>query len=354
MIELIGVRKQFGSVAAVDGVSLHVHRGEFMTLLGPSGCGKTTLLRMIAGFVTPDEGKVLLEGVDVTGLPPYRRDVNQVFQSYALFPHMNVRENVAFGLRMKKLARREIETRVSEGLALVSLSGLEDRRPAQLSGGQQQRVALARAIVCRPKVLLLDEPLAALDAKLRQGMQVELKELQRRLGITFVFVTHDQAEALVMSDRVAVMNAGKVEQVGTPREIYSEPATPFVGAFVGQANMWKGEIVKRDGEYVWVRVAGDVVVRVKASAVSAHRDSVRVLLRPERVRICERAEGAEAFEAEVCGEHFGGATSQLRLKTKAGLDVHALISHTDGTSSTQVGQRLWCTVAPEDLIVLRD
>ncbi len=240
-ISLHGLRKSFGSVTAVDGVDLEILDGEFFSMLGPSGSGKTTVLRMIAGFESPTDGQILLAGVDVTGRPPFARDVNTVFQDYALFPHMNVLQNVEYGLRVKKVPRQERRTRALEALETVRLSGFGDRSPNQLSGGQRQRVALARALVNRPKVLLLDEPLGALDLKLRREMQIELKQMQRELGITFVFVTHDQEEALTMSDRIAVFRDGLIEQVATPVALYEEPATPFVAGFVGTSNLLEGE-----------------------------------------------------------------------------------------------------------------
>ena len=236
-VRLESVTKAYGNVVAVDGVDLDVLAGEFFTMLGPSGSGKTTTLRLIAGFEAPDEGRILLKGTDVTQQPPYARDVNTVFQDYALFPHMNVGENVAYGLRIKKVARAERNKRAAEALELVRLGGLEGRKPAQLSGGQRQRVALARAIVNRPQVLLLDEPLGALDLKLRQEMQIELKRIQQEVGITFVYVTHDQEEALTMSDRLAVFNDGRIEQLGTPAEVYEHPETEFVAGFVGVSNV---------------------------------------------------------------------------------------------------------------------
>jgi spermidine/putrescine transport system ATP-binding protein len=235
-VELRGVTKRFDNVVAVDSVDLAVEHGEFLSLLGPSGCGKTTTLRLIAGFERPDEGEILTGGVDVRALPPYKRDVNTVFQSYALFPHMTVLENVAYGLKNRGVRRAERRRRAHAALELVRLAGLADRRPRQLSGGQQQRVALARALVMQPKVLLLDEPLGALDLKVRKALQIELKRIQQEVGITFVYVTHDQEEALAMSDRVAVMNLGRIEQLGPPRDVYDRPATHFVADFIGETN----------------------------------------------------------------------------------------------------------------------
>ncbi len=239
-VTLRGLHKAFGDVIAVDGVDLDIYDGEFLTLLGPSGSGKTTVLRMIAGFELPTAGTIELSGADVTSRAPFERDVNTVFQDYALFPHMSVLQNVEYGLRVKKVAKDDRRRRALEALASVQLAGFEDRKPAQMSGGQRQRVALARALVNRPRVLLLDEPLGALDLKLREQMQVELKQLQRQVGITFVFVTHDQEEALTMSDRIAVFNSGRIEQVGTPAEVYERPATPFVAGFVGTSNLLQG------------------------------------------------------------------------------------------------------------------
>ncbi|MGZ5353013.1 MAG: ABC transporter ATP-binding protein [Actinomycetota bacterium] len=246
-VRLIGVRKRFGDVVAVDGIDLEVREGEFFSMLGPSGSGKTTCLRMIAGFEAPTEGRVELAGRDVTDLAPFERDVNTVFQDYALFPHMTVQDNVEYGLRVKKVPKAERSQRAVDALAMVQLTALGDRKPAQLSGGQRQRVALARALVNRPKVLLLDEPLGALDLKLRQAMQIELKEIQERVGLTFVYVTHDQEEALTMSDRLAVFSGGRVEQVGTPAEVYERPATGFVAGVVGVSNILEGEVARRVG-----------------------------------------------------------------------------------------------------------
>jgi putative spermidine/putrescine transport system ATP-binding protein len=247
-VRLEGVRKRFGEVVAVDRVDLEVAEGEFFSILGPSGSGKTTCLRMIAGFEAPSEGLVWLGGKDVTGLPPYERDVNTVFQDYALFPHMTAGENVEYGLRVKKVPREERTKRMADALRMVRLEGFDRRKPVQLSGGQRQRVALARALVNRPKVLLLDEPLGALDLKLRQAMQIELKQIQQQVGLTFIYVTHDQEEALTMSDRLAVMNAGRVEQVGTPVEVYEQPASDFVAGFIGVSNL-----LERGGRHFTVR-----------------------------------------------------------------------------------------------------
>lgn len=259
------VSRHFGEVRAVDDVSLDILDGEFFTMLGPSGSGKTTCLRLVAGFERPTSGTILLHGVDVSTLPPYERDVNTVFQDYALFPHMSVGENIAYGLMIKKVPEKERRARVAEILDLVKLSGLADRRPSQLSGGQRQRVALARALINHPRVLLLDEPLGALDLKLRQQMQIELKSIQQRVGITFLYVTHDQEEALTMSDRIAVFNQGKVEQVGSPAEIYEHPATPFVAGFVGVSNLVSGSLAER--------ITGE---------------SMTFSIRPEKIQIADR------------------------------------------------------------------
>ena len=270
-VRIAGIRKRFGAVIAADGIDLEIAEGEFFTMLGPSGSGKTTLLRMIAGFERPDAGTIELGGADVTRQPPYLRNVNTVFQDYALFPHMTVRENVEYGMKVRKVARSERRTRAARALDLVRLSELGDRRPVQLSGGQRQRVALARAIVNEPEVLLLDEPLGALDLKLRQEMQTELKRIQREVGITFVYVTHDQEEALTMSDRIAVMNQGRIEQLGSPTDVYERPATEFVAGFIGVSNL-----LERDGR--------------------------RITVRPEKVRLLEDDDPAPAGAHVEAGE----------------------------------------------------
>jgi spermidine/putrescine transport system ATP-binding protein len=279
-VDLRSVTKRFGELVAVDDLSLELAGGEFFTLLGPSGCGKTTTLRMIAGFEQPSEGGIQIEGTDVAGLPPHKRPTNTVFQSYALFPHMSVEDNVAFGLKRKRVGRSEIAKRVTAELERVGLSAEAKRRPAQLSGGQQQRVALARALVNLPKVLLLDEPLGALDLKLRKGLQLELKRIQREVGITFVYVTHDQEEALTMSDRIAVMNRGRVEQVGDPEEVYERPATTFVAGFIGVSNLMPA-VVSGPGE---VRLAHGPTLRVPTPELSPG-ERCNAVVRPEKLRI---------------------------------------------------------------------
>ena len=296
-VSLRGVRKSYGDVVPVDDVSLEVAPGEFLTLLGPSGCGKTTLLRLLAGFETPEAGAVLISGRDVTALPPHRRPVNTVFQHYALFPHRTVAGNVAFGLEMARRAGPEIQSRVARALEMVRLGDLAHRRIDQLSGGQKQRVALARAVVLDPEVLLLDEPLAALDLKLRKEMQVEVKNLQERLGTTFVFVTHDQDEALVMSDRVAVMNGGRLEQVGTPDDVYERPRTRFVADFMAVRNLLAAEVVSVAGGTATLRANG---FELEAADDGGYRAGERVVVgvRPERLRLDPGAGGGQAGVVE--------------------------------------------------------
>src|SRR5688572_13815542 len=282
VIVLDHVSKRFGDFVAVHDADFSIDRGQFFSMLGPSGCGKTTTLRMIAGFEAPTEGRILLEGEDVSRTPPYRRNVNTVFQQYALFPHMNVFDNVAFGLRSKKFPKRWVTESVGEMLEIVRMGDFARRRPAQLSGGQQQRVALARALVNQPDALLLDEPLAALDLKLRQAMQLELKRIQRDTQVTFIFVTHDQQEALTMSDRIAVMSEGWVEQIGSPTEIYHRPATPFVAGFIGEANLLPGTVEGRGAGMATVAVGGGTIPVPDAPGAATQ---VLVMIRPERVHV---------------------------------------------------------------------
>lgn len=290
MLKLEGISKQFSSTQACTDIHLDIRGGEFFSLLGPSGCGKTTLLRLIAGLLAPDSGRILLDGVDVSRLPAHRRNVNTVFQSYALFPHLSVRQNIAFGLKMQGVSNAEINRRVAEALALVELSGYDTRMPGQLSGGQQQRVALVRALINRPQVLLLDEPLAALDVKLRKQMQMELRHLQQQLGMTFVYVTHDQEEAMRMSDRIAVLQAGRIEQVGTPEEIYNCPATRFVASFIGESNFFASSEFALEGDEVILRLPQVGVLRGRRiNGVISEKEMI-LSIRPEKVRILTREE----------------------------------------------------------------
>jgi spermidine/putrescine transport system ATP-binding protein len=322
-VTLDGITKRFESVIAVDDVSLEIASGEFFSLLGPSGCGKTTSLRMIAGFERPDAGRILIGEIDVTETPPHRRPVNTVFQNYALFPHLSVEQNVAFGLRFTSVPREEGRRRVGEVLELVRLGGYGERRPHQLSGGQQQRVALARALVLSPSVLLLDEPLGALDAKLRRGLQIELKSIQRDVGITFLYVTHDQEEALTMSDRLAVMHGGRIRQLGSPRDVYEEPATAFVADFLGVSNLMSG-IAEGGGRVV----VDDVVVEAERADVEA-RGEVRLTIRPERVEVAvASSSGPNRLVATVSELVYLGSTTQVIVRTAGGATVQALLANT--------------------------
>ncbi len=319
VIELKGVSKSYGSQQVLHGIDLQVRKGEFLTLLGPSGCGKTTILRLLAGFETPSSGQVWIGGQDVGALPPEARQVNTVFQSYALFPHMSVFDNVAFGPRLKGVDGAEIEARVMEALRTVKLDSFARRRPDQLSGGQQQRVAIARALVNQPLVLLLDESLSALDYKLRKAMQIELKQLQRSLGITFVFVTHDQEEALSMSDRIVVMNTGHIRQVGTPREVYEEPADLFVAKFVGEINTLTGHVAAVRDDGFDVDLFGHVLDLKSKTRRFALGDPVSVLVRPEDLRICREGEAAvediaDLFPAVVEEVIYKGTTVDLLVR----------------------------------------
>ncbi len=314
VIQLDHVRKSFGDFVAVEQANFGIEQGEFFAMLGPSGCGKTTTLKMIAGFEQPTSGKVLLNGVDVSRVPPYKRNVNTVFQQYALFPHMTVADNVRFGPKSKKIAKSEYEPNVAQMLEVVRLADFADRKPTQLSGGQQQRVALARALVNFPSALLLDEPLAALDLKLREAMQFELKRIQREVGITFVFVTHDQGEALTMSDRIAVMSDGRVEQIGTPEEIYNSPATLFVAGFIGSANLLPGEVVTTDGDDTVVKLNAGPTVRARTNTDRLPGAPVSVMLRPERLTAgtTPRDDG-RSVEGSVRDVVFQGATARINV-----------------------------------------
>ena len=320
-VEFRAVTKRFGSLTAVNAVSLKVRKGEFLSLLGPSGCGKTTSLRMIAGFEQPDEGEIVIGGRDAVGVPPYRRDVNTVFQQYALFPHMSVLDNVAYGLKQRGAGRSERYAKARSALELVQMTGREKHRPSMLSGGQQQRVALARALVMSPRVLLLDEPLGALDLKLRKEMQIELKRIQDQVGITFIYVTHDQGEALSMSDRVAVMSNGVIEQLDEPRAIYDRPLTPFVADFIGDMNFLSGEVAEAaDGGFA-VTAGPGVVVRGRGAAARGTR--VRVGIRPERiVAVAGAAAGtANSATAEVVAKMYLGDQIQIVAKLPGIADI---------------------------------
>jgi spermidine/putrescine transport system ATP-binding protein len=347
-VVLEGVSKRFGDVQAVDDVSLTVRQGEFFSLLGPSGCGKTTTLRMVAGFERADRGRILIGDADVTQTPPHRRPVNTVFQSYALFPHLSVAENVAFGLRFRKLAGAEKQSRVESMLELVHLKGFGQRKPHQLSGGQQQRVALARSLVLSPAVLLLDEPLGALDAKLRRELQVELKSIQREVGITFIYVTHDQEEALTMSDRLAVMTHGKVEQLGTPREVYERPQTTFVADFLGVSNLMRAH-VREDG----MLDVGGVVLR--AAGATGGAGPVRITIRPERVRILGPGATAENHvPATIERFVYLGSTTQVFVLLPGGDRVQALVANSGDVEEYDVGTRVSAHLPADALRVLPD
>ena len=350
-VSLSNITKRFGAVTAVDSVSLAVRRGEFLTLLGPSGCGKTTLLRVIAGFEMPDQGRVVLDGEDVTELPPYRREVTTVFQHYALFPHLNVFDNVAFGLERRRVPGEQIRKRVREALEMVKLEGLDSRQPGELSGGQKQRVALARALVLEPRVLLLDEPLAALDLKLRKQMQVELKLLQQRVGISFVYVTHDQEEALTMSDRVVVMNGGRIEQSGPAREIYETPATEFVAEFIGVSNILEGIVDSVNGHITTIK-AGPLSFKA-ASDNSRPGDRVRVVLRPENLTLNTDA-SHEALEGKIDAAVYLGESTQLRVAIDGGRTLTVLEQnrHRHHSAGKRIGDTVYITWEPESAVIL--
>ena len=317
-VRLSGITKRFGDFVAVDDLNLDIYEGEFFSLLGPSGCGKTTTLRMIAGFEEPTEGGISVAGKEVQGVPPYRRPVNTVFQSYAIFPHLNVFDNVAFGLRRAKVPKDEVASRVADACEMVQLAGFEKRKPGMLSGGQQQRVALARALVNRPKVLLLDEPLGALDLKLRKEMQLELKSLQEEVGITFVYVTHDQEEALTMSDRIAVMNEGRVQQLAGPTTLYETPANRFVAGFIGQTNVFSGTVEAVDGDRMTLRTREGLRVEAVAQGERIPREGEEIdaAVRPEKVRF--GGSGDNVCAAEVKQVVYLGASTHYIVELEGG------------------------------------
>ena len=346
-IRVDGVVKRFGDVTAVDGIELDIASGEFFSLLGASGCGKTTTLRMIAGFERPDEGRILLDGADMVGTPPHRRPVNTVFQAYALFPFLSVADNVAFGLKYQRMPKTEVTRRVDEALALTAMTGFAARRPTQLSGGQQQRVALARALVLDPRVLLLDEPLGALDAQLRKQLQLELRGLQRRVGKTFVYVTHDQDEALTMSDRIAVLCDGRVEQIGTPSEIYAKPATTYVARFIGSANIFEVDVLERGSD---MHAYSDSVVPLGPGAV---------VIRPERISLDDPAapprQGENSLDGVVEDVVFHGATTQVRVRLAAGVHLAVAVPNVEGPVTVQFppGAAVRCTFRADAVRLLK-
>ncbi len=352
-VTLIDLAKTFDDVIAVDSISLHVDSGEFFSLLGPSGCGKTTTLRLIAGFEQPSSGQILLDDVDVAGIPPYKRNVNTVFQSYALFPHLRVFDNVAFGLRRAGVAKDEIRRRVSDVLTLVELTGLERRKPSQLSGGQQQRVALARVLVLQPAVVLLDEPLGALDAKIRRALQVELKALQERVGLTFIYVTHDQEEALTMSDRLAVMNHGRVEQLGPPKTVYEEPQTTFVADFLGISNLLRGRALGKLGDRCRIQV-GEFELHAAKGELSS-KGETKLVIRPERVRLePASASGENRIPGMVERIVYRGSNSQVFVRLPNGDQIQAFVQNAGDEAQHVSGDPVRVHLPPDALRVLAD
>jgi spermidine/putrescine transport system ATP-binding protein len=353
-IRLVDLVKKFDAFTAVDGINLTIPAGKLFSLLGPSGCGKTTTLRMVAGFEEPTSGQVLLDGADMAGTPPERRHVNTVFQSYALFPHMTVFDNVAFGLRRQGVARADVKRKVAEILDQVQLTKFAARKPAQLSGGQQQRVALARALVLKPEVLLLDEPLGALDAKLRRQLQIEIKALQEQVGITFIYVTHDQEEAITMSDRIAVMNGGRVEQEASPRVMYEEPATAFVANFLGVSNLIDAQATGPSGAGVALELGSGVSVEALQGDIGS-RGAVQVVIRPERVRIeSSGAPGANRVPAVVTRTVYLGNGVRVYMDLVTGQHVVALVQNADGEAmpSWSHGANVTCCMPAAALRVL--
>jgi len=353
-VVLSSVTKRFGNLTAVDSIDLEIGEGEFFTMLGPSGCGKTTTLRMIAGFEEVTDGRLTIDGIDMLGIPPHKRPTNTVFQSYALFPHLNVKENVAFGLKRKKVDKREIDRRVGEELERVGLAGEANRRPSQLSGGMQQRVALARALVNLPRVLLLDEPLGALDLKLRKGLQVELKKIQQEVGITFVYVTHDQEEALTMSDRIAVMNRGRIEQIDDPEQVYERPTTTFVAGFIGVSNLMPG-VVRKSGANGEVQLDSGVAVSTDVNGFAVG-DRCHAVVRPEKLAISTNATGGPSVEGLVESSIYLGTSTQLIVKLADQVRMTVLVPNADEEERQSLpggGARVELSWAPEHMHLVR-
>src|SRR6202045_597133 len=362
LLRIEAVVKKFGGFRAVDGLSLDLRAGAFFSLLGPSGCGKTTLLRMLAGFETPDEGRILLDGKDIARILPHQRPVNMMFQNYALFPHLTVRDNIAFGLKRAGMPASEINTRVAEMVELVKLGGLETRKPDQLSGGQKQRVALARSLARRPQVLLLDEPLAALDKKLRESTQLELTELQRRLGTTFVIVTHDQEEAMTVADRIGVMDSGRLEQVATPRELYEAPSSRWIAEFVGDVNIFDGQVESRELNRLTIATRDAGVVMVAQPRHPITKTTVSVAIRPEKVKLSRRGPVADAVTSQAInrlegivtdGGYLGGVTA-YKVKLDSGAMVRSSMANTArlDIDAYSAGQRVVAWFTPDDCVVL--
>jgi putrescine transport system ATP-binding protein len=366
LLRIDAVVKTFGQFRAVDALSLDIQAGEFFALLGPSGCGKTTLLRMLAGFETPDTGRILLDGKDIAQVPPHQRPVNMMFQNYALFPHLNVRDNIAFGLKRAEMSKSDIKARVSEMVALVKLDGLEKRKPDQLSGGQRQRVALARSLARRPQLLLLDEPLAALDKKLRESTQIELMELQRRLGLTFIIVTHDQQEAMTMAGRIGVMDAGRLEQVATPRELYEAPRSRWIAEFVGDINLLEGQVETSEGAYpmmarriaIATGEAGTIYVGEPREPLT--KPNLCVAIRPEKVKLSRRAPASDdarainRLEGVVTDVSYLGGMTSYKVKLDSGAVLRSSMANTArlDLDAYSANQRVVAWFSPEDCVVL--
>jgi putrescine transport system ATP-binding protein len=356
-LSIVSVTKRFGGFTAVDDLSLNINAGEFFALLGPSGCGKTTLLRMLAGLESPDSGSILLDGADISHVPPHQRPVNMMFQSYALFPHLDVAGNIAFGLKRARLPQSEIDTRVAEMLALTQLDGLERRRPDQLSGGQRQRVALARSLARRPRLLLLDEPLAALDKKLRESTQLELMKVQRQLGTTFIIVTHDQEEAMTVADRIAVLDKGRLVQVAAPRELYEKPNSRWVAGFVGDINLIEGQVVQIHSGTLTLKTvdAGTIVALTKNDLVPGM--TIMIAIRPEKIRISGESASAasgNALRGELIEIGYLGGTSTYTVRLTFGATLRVARSNVEmgEASPLKIGQRVSLSIAPEACIVL--